>query len=130
MTRGAPLVHHELCFGCGRANLFGLLAELERREDSSVVGRCFLKQDHQGPEAGTAHPGIVAAALIEAISFARGGQPSDVELRFESQAPVGGFLDIEATSRQARASSEGRLVASATAAVNPTGARPPRRPRP
>jgi hypothetical protein len=22
-----PLVHHELCFGCGRANLFGLLLE-------------------------------------------------------------------------------------------------------
>ncbi len=27
------LVHHELCFGCGRANLFGLHLDLERQDD-------------------------------------------------------------------------------------------------
>jgi hypothetical protein len=114
---GGPLVHHELCFGCGRANLFGLLSELERREDGSVAGRCFLKQDHQGPAAGTAHPGIVAVALLEAISLAAGPEapPRAVELRFEAAAPVGAFLTLEATPGGAVASSEGRRVASATA---------------
>ena len=116
-----PLVHHELCFGCGRANLFGLLAEIERREDGSVAGRCFLKQDHQGPEPGTAHPGVVAAALVEAISLAAGpdAPPPAVELRFESAAPVGTFLALEATSEAAVASSDGRLVAIAAASINP-----------
>jgi hypothetical protein len=123
MSRGAlpsgpdPLVHHELCFGCGRQNLFGLLEELERREDGSVAGRCFLKQDHQGPEPGCAHPGVIAAALIEAISLAGGAEAaaSAVELRLESAAPVGTFLAVEATSQAAVANSEGRVVASATA---------------
>ena len=57
------LVHHELCFGCGRTNLFGLLLELERSERDAVTGRCFIKQDHQGPVPGRAHPGIVGCAL-------------------------------------------------------------------
>jgi hypothetical protein len=114
---GGPLVHHELCFGCGRANLFGLLSELERREDGSVAGRCFLKQDHQGAHPGSAHPGLIGAALIEAISLAAGpeAQARAVELRFEADAPVGIFLALEATADAAVASSEGRRVASATA---------------
>jgi len=62
-----PLVHHDLCFGCGQANLFGLQAELERRDDGSVAGRVFVKQDHQGPPC-YAHGGILAAALDEAIA--------------------------------------------------------------
>ena len=43
------LAHHDLCFGCGLANVFGLQIELERRDDGSVAGRFFVKQDHQGP---------------------------------------------------------------------------------
>ena len=44
-----PLVHHELCFGCGRANPFGLMFEIEVTAAGSVeAGRCFIKQDHQG----------------------------------------------------------------------------------
>jgi hypothetical protein len=112
---GGPLVHHELCFGCGRANLFGLLSELERREDGSVAGRCFLKQDHQGPQAGEAHPGILAVALIEAIAFARDGAPPELRFRFESRAAVGSFLDLEATAERAVASVGGETVASADA---------------
>ena len=116
-----PLVHHELCFGCGRANLFGLLAEIERRDDGSVAGRCFLKQDHQGPQPGIAHPGVIAAALVEAISLAAGQDATvrAVELRFESTAAVGEFLALEATSEAAVASSDGRPVASATASISP-----------
>ena len=61
------IVHHELCFGCGQANLCGLQLELEREGDG-VAGRLFLKQDHQGPP-GVAHGGIVATALDEAMAL-------------------------------------------------------------
>jgi hypothetical protein len=42
------LRHHDLCFGCGQANLFGLQLELEPRPEGGVAGRFFVKQDHQG----------------------------------------------------------------------------------
>ena len=35
------LVHHDLCFGCGQTNLFGLLLEIERVDADRVAGRCF-----------------------------------------------------------------------------------------
>lgn len=47
------LVHHDLCFGCGQTNLFGLLLEVERVDERRVTGRCFIKQDHQGPIASS-----------------------------------------------------------------------------
>ena len=47
-----PLVHHELCFGCGRTNLCGLLLEVQEKASGSVAGRGFIKQDHQGAERG------------------------------------------------------------------------------
>ena len=47
-----PLVHHELCFGCGRVNLFGLLLEVDEVAPGAVAGRCFVKQDHQGADRG------------------------------------------------------------------------------
>ncbi len=46
------LVHHELCFGCGRTNLFGVLMEVTATGEGGVRGRAFVKQDHQGPERG------------------------------------------------------------------------------
>ena len=110
-----PLIHHELCFGCGRANLFGLLAELKPAGDGRVGGRCFIKQDHQGPVPGLAHPGIVAAALVEAIALAGGQDMRGVEIRFEAPAPVGAFLELEASSAEASARADGRPVASARA---------------
>ena len=93
-----PLVHHELCFGCGRTNLFGLLSELDRTQEGVVTGRCFIKQDHQGPQRGVAHEGIVAAALSEAMSFACGDdmRATSVELRLEGRVPVGESLEVEA----------------------------------
>src|SRR5438270_9033320 len=93
-----PLVHHELCFGCGRTNLFGLMLEVERTASGSVAGRCFIKQDHQGYEAGLAHPGIVATAVSEAMAFAcgEGTLARTVEVQYMASVPVGAFLEIEA----------------------------------
>ena len=64
------LVHHDLCFGCGQTNLFGLLLEVERVGPDRVAGRCFIKQDHQGPDRTAANPGVIAAALCEAMALA------------------------------------------------------------
>jgi acyl-coenzyme A thioesterase PaaI-like protein len=95
---GLPLVHHELCFGCGRTNLFGLLLDLAAAGPDEVTGRCFIKQDHQGPDRGEAHPGVVGTALAEAMELACGLQARVVsfEVWFSSGAPVGAFLDVEA----------------------------------
>jgi acyl-coenzyme A thioesterase PaaI-like protein len=111
------LVHHELCFGCGRTNLFGLLSELERTEEGVVTGRCFIKQDHQGPQRGLAHEGVVAAALSEAMSFACGDRmrATSIELRLEGRVPVGTFLELEA---QVLDLPGGGFQASATALVD------------
>jgi acyl-coenzyme A thioesterase PaaI-like protein len=113
-----PLVHHELCFGCGRTNLFGLQLEAQRSGPGSVTGRCFIKQDHQGPEPGTAHAGVITAALSEAIALARGPQArmTTIEVQFLKTAPVGSFLDIEAHADppSATASTDGTVVARAT----------------
>jgi hypothetical protein len=110
-----PLIHHDLCFGCGRANLFGLLAELRPTAGGGVAGRCFLKQDHQGPERGVAHPGIVAAALVEAMALAGGDGLRGIEIEFEAPAPVGTFLELEASRDAATARAGGQLVARARA---------------
>jgi acyl-coenzyme A thioesterase PaaI-like protein len=122
-----PLTHHDLCFGCGQANLFGLQVELERRQDGSVAGRFFVKQDHQGPP-GHAHGGIVGAALDEAMALAAGEPEAPaitarLEVDLRAPAPVGAFVDLEARvepgpgrRRQGRAWArvDGELVAEAS----------------
>jgi acyl-coenzyme A thioesterase PaaI-like protein len=119
-----PLVHDELCFGCGRANLFGLMLELEERGPGTVAGRGVIKQDHRGPTPGAAHQGIVAAALTEAMSLACGlsAQPLAVTVGFLDSAAVGAFIELEASIEgrstegidvTASARSEERLVARA-----------------
>jgi acyl-coenzyme A thioesterase PaaI-like protein len=92
------LVHHELCFGCGRVNLFGLLLEVEPAGPGAVAGRCFIKQDHQGAERGRAHEGVIGAALLEAMALACGIEARSVsfEVTLSETAPVGVFLYIEA----------------------------------
>jgi acyl-coenzyme A thioesterase PaaI-like protein len=92
------LVHHELCFGCGRVNLFGLLLELEPAGPDAVAGRGFLKQDHQGADRRQAHEGVVAAALLDAMALACGpdARVTGLEISYSEPAPVGVFLDIEA----------------------------------
>jgi acyl-coenzyme A thioesterase PaaI-like protein len=97
----APLAHHDLCFGCGQANLFGLQLEARPEEDGAVVGRLFLKQDHQGPRQ-VAHGGIVAAALDETMSFAAARAAGDdvmtarIEVDYREPAPIATFLRVEA----------------------------------
>jgi acyl-coenzyme A thioesterase PaaI-like protein len=117
-ARSEPLIHHDLCFGCGQANLFGLQLELHRAGEG-VEGRFFVKQDHQGPN-GAAHAGVVAAALEEALALAAGGQPTRLEIELIRPAPVGTFVLVRASAGRAEASDEqGHLLARAT------GARPP-----
>ena len=94
------IAHHELCFGCGQANLFGLQLELEPREDGAVAGRFFVKQDHQGPP-GFAHGGILATALDEAMALlvhhsGVHALTTGLEVRLRAPAPVGTFVEVEA----------------------------------
>jgi acyl-coenzyme A thioesterase PaaI-like protein len=113
----ARLVHHELCFGCGRTNLFGLLMDAEATERGVVRGRGFIKQDHQGAVRGVAHEGIVMAALSEAMSLACGPdmRASQIEARIEAPVPVGAFLEVEAEVGEA---TTGGREARATATVD------------
>ncbi len=119
-----PLVHHELCFGCGRTNLFGLLLEVEQTGPREVAGRCFLKQDHQGPDRGGAHPGVVGAALAEAMALACGPEAQIVsyEVTIGETASVGAFLEVQARVERrdgprayaaATATADQRMVAQA-----------------
>jgi acyl-coenzyme A thioesterase PaaI-like protein len=94
------ITHHELCFGCGQANLFGLQLEVDARDDGSVAGRFFVKQDHQGPP-GYAHGGILATALDEAMALLVHAQgvhalTTGLELRLRAPAPIGAFVDVVA----------------------------------
>jgi acyl-coenzyme A thioesterase PaaI-like protein len=130
-----PLVHHDLCFGCGQANPFGLQLELERRSDGGVEGRFFVKQDHQGPP-GYAHGGVMTAALDEAMAlllWADGGAARTASLAVELLAPVpiGTFVTVEAAVAEAHgrevhleavaAGDGGELLARATGRfVRPT----------
>jgi acyl-coenzyme A thioesterase PaaI-like protein len=91
------LRHHDLCFGCGQANLFGLQLEVERSADG-VDGRFFVKQDHQG-RPGYAHGGVIAAALDETMAlllFDRGvfALTGRLEVELTAPAPVGAFVSV------------------------------------
>ena len=119
-----PLIHHELCFGCGRTNMFGLLVDVERIAAGAVAGRAFIKQDHQGATPRHAHDGVIATALGEAMSLAVGAEATlrRLELDLLGAAPVGAFLDLEAGVERragptihatAMASAEGQPVARA-----------------
>jgi acyl-coenzyme A thioesterase PaaI-like protein len=111
------VAHHELCFGCGQANLFGLQLELSGTADG-VEGRFFVKQDHQGPP-GFAHAGVLTAALEEAIALAAGRRPTRLSLELVAPAPVGTFVCVRADASSATASDEeGGVLARATASLD------------
>jgi acyl-coenzyme A thioesterase PaaI-like protein len=112
------LAHHELCFGCGNANLFGLQMELEPADGQpgAVTGRFFLKQDHQG-RPGEAHDGVMASALQEAMAMAlhsRGlhARTTRLEVWLAEPAPLGVFVRVDARVEE---SGDGELAASAIA---------------
>jgi acyl-coenzyme A thioesterase PaaI-like protein len=93
------IFHHDLCFGCGQANLFGLQLEVARSEEA-VEGRFFVKQDHQGPP-GYAHGGVIATALDEVMAlllFDRGtfALTGRLEVDLVAPAPVGTFVRVTA----------------------------------
>ena len=94
------ITHHELCFGCGLANLFGLQLELERDGEDRVAGRFFVKQDHQGPP-GFAHGGVLATALDEAMALLVHDDglrtlTKRLEVDFLAPAPIGAFAHVSA----------------------------------
>jgi acyl-coenzyme A thioesterase PaaI-like protein len=98
--RDSRIFHHDLCFGCGQANLFGLQLELEPRPGGGVEGRFFVKQDHQGPP-GFAHGGVLAAALDEAMALLLNAErifavTGRIEVDFIAPAPVGAFVTVRA----------------------------------
>jgi acyl-coenzyme A thioesterase PaaI-like protein len=115
--RDRRIAHHDLCFGCGQANLFGLQLELEPAPGGGVEGRFFVKQDHQGPP-GYAHGGVLAAALDEAMALlvhAEGtlALTARLELDLLAPAPVGTFVTLRASVEGADARKL-RLRAEAT----------------
>ena len=112
-ARSDSLRHHDLCFGCGQANLFGLQLELART-GAGVEGRFFVKQDHQGPD-GNAHPGVLAAALEEALTHAGAPPAGRLELELLEPAPVGTFVRVSAQAGAAAEAlaEDGRLLATA-----------------
>jgi acyl-coenzyme A thioesterase PaaI-like protein len=118
---GERLFHHELCFGCGQANLFGLQLELERRPEGGVAGRFFVKQDHQGPP-GYAHGGVIATALDEAMSLlvhqrGRLALTARLEVDLLAPVPVGTFVLVEADVAEV----SGRRIEVEAAATNDAG---------
>jgi acyl-coenzyme A thioesterase PaaI-like protein len=132
---GERLAHHDLCFGCGLANVFGLNLEARGTDDGTVTGRFFVKQDHQGPP-GHAHGGILAAALDEAMALAAlhaGGVhvTARLEVDFRAPAAVGTFVLVDASltpegerlwaRASARAETGGELLAAGRALLVAAG---------
>lgn len=114
------LRHHDLCFGCGQANLFGLQLELERA-GAGVAGRFFVKQDHQGPP-GYAHGGVIAAALDEAMALLLHDEgihavTRGMELELTAPAPVGSYVAVRAELVRR----DGRSIALRAAAEGDAG---------
>ena len=94
-----PVKHHDLCFGCGLANLFGLQMELDASE-GRIAGRFFVKQDHQGPP-GFAHGGVIATALDEAMALLVHAEGTHaltrrLEVDLLGPVPVGSFATVSA----------------------------------
>ncbi|GAC1322544.1 MAG: hypothetical protein NVSMB25_17820 [Thermoleophilaceae bacterium] len=100
MANDSTITHHDLCFGCGIANLFGLQMEVEAIGEAAVAGRFFIKQDHQGPP-GFAHGGIITSALDEAMALLVHGRgvhalTRRLEIDLLGPVPIGTFALVSA----------------------------------
>jgi acyl-coenzyme A thioesterase PaaI-like protein len=119
------VTHHELCFGCGTANLFGLQLEAEpAAAGEGVEGRFFVKQDHQGPP-GFAHGGVIALALDEAMALCVHHEGTlaltgRLEVDLRAPAPVGTFVRVAARVERR----EGRTLEVSAEARGVGGERP------
>ena len=94
------IAHHDLCFGCGVGNLFGLHLEAEHA-DGELRGRFFVKQDLMGPP-GHLHGGLVAAALDEVMALlvlTEFGPFPTARLETDLRAPVPVGVFVEAVAR-------------------------------
>jgi acyl-coenzyme A thioesterase PaaI-like protein len=114
--------HHDLCFGCGQANLFGLQMECEPGADGGVEGRFFVKQDHQGPP-GYAHGGVTSAALDEAMALLLHAEGTfaptrRLEVDLLAPVPVGTFVHVAARVEQR----DDRKLVLCARASDPAGA--------
>jgi hypothetical protein len=114
--------HGDLCFGCGTANQLGLQLELERLR-GGVTGRFLVKQDHQGAD-GAAHPGVLTAALEEAMVVTAGELPQRIDMTLRGFPPVGtfvrvtGWVDVDGSVCAAASTERGELLAEAASLEN------------
>lgn len=128
-----PLPLSRDCFVCGRDNSHGFRARLERRGEE-VVGRVEIPDRFQG-YPGTAHGGIVAALLDEALAWAtmvalrRFCVTVELSVRFARPVPTGTPLLLAARARDGREegiraageirSEEGEVLATGEARLAP-----------
>ena len=83
-----------------------------------VSGRFLVKAEHQGPD-GAAHPGVLTAALQEAMAQAAGSPPPRAEISLGASAPVGSFvavvawLEDDGTVAAAASGERGEMLAEA-----------------
>jgi acyl-coenzyme A thioesterase PaaI-like protein len=92
--------HHDLCFGCGIGNVFGLQLEASEPVDGELRGRFFVKQDLMGPP-GVMHGGLVATALDEAMALAvrpehEFAPTARLETDLRAPIPIGTFVEVSA----------------------------------
>jgi acyl-coenzyme A thioesterase PaaI-like protein len=100
-AQASRFAHHDLCFGCGIGNVFGLQLEATEPVDGELRGRFFVKQDLMGPP-GVMHGGLVATALDEVMSLLVVGSHGDwptARLEVDLRAPVPLGVFVEAVAR-------------------------------
>jgi acyl-coenzyme A thioesterase PaaI-like protein len=122
VTATSRFAHHDLCFGCGIANVFGLQFEAEAPVDGELRGRFFVKQDLMGPP-GVMHGGLVATALDEVMSllvFAENPRAPTARIETDLRAPIPLGTFVHASSRVVER--DGRKVIAAAELRDDDGA--------
>lgn len=94
------------CFACGPYNADGLHLRFEPTGDDGVSARITLPPRFQGWR-GTAHGGVVAMLLDEAMAYACGaagerGMTAAMQMRFRAPVPLGEPLTVTGAVRWKR----------------------------